>query len=169
MFETIYPASIVIFALLLLYLLSRFKLIPQSKTGLIERYGMYYKPISPGIHFLVPFVDKMVVFDVKKVLNLNREIVEIQGEPRASLSLQVSYKVIDEKDYHEKNVDQFMRSLLIDVAREYIENYGTSGISQQKIALTTRFKGAILNKVVDWGIELSEIDLLMAMEIPSQQ
>ncbi len=169
MLETVYPASIIIFALLLIYLLSRIKLIPQSKTGLIERYGIYYKPISPGFHFLVPFVDKMVVFDIDRRLNLNREIVEINGEPRASLSVLVSYKVIDEKDFHDINVDQFMRNLLIDITKEYIKNYGTSGISQQKIALTTRYKGAILNKVVEWGIELSEIDLLMVMEIPTYQ
>lgn len=169
MLEAIYPVSIILFALLLIYLLSRIKLIPQSKTGLIERYGIYYKPISPGFHFLVPFVDKMVVFDVDRKLNLNREIVEINGEPRATLSVQVSYKVIDEKDFHEKNVDQFMRNLLIDITKEYIKNYGTSGISQQKIALTTRYKGAILNRVVDWGIDLSEIDLLTVMEIPSRQ
>jgi regulator of protease activity HflC (stomatin/prohibitin superfamily) len=169
MLETMYPASIVIFALLLIYLLSRIKLIPQSKTGLIERYGAYYKPITPGFHFLIPFVDKMVVFDVDRKLNLNREIVEINGEPRASLSVLVAYKVIDEKDFHDKNVDQFMRSMLMDITKEYINNYGTNGISQQKIALTTRFKGAILNRVVEWGIELSEIDLLMVMEIPTYQ
>lgn len=167
MIEHIYMTSFIAFSLLSVYLISRIKLIPAHKTGLIERFGVFYKPIAPGVHFLVPFVDKMIVFDVNRKLRLNREIIHLNGEPRLSISIAIDYKVISEKDYHDKNVDQFMRELVLEVAKKYIQNYGTSIISQQRIALKTRLRGAILEKVVEWGIELQGLDLTMVMEIPN--
>jgi regulator of protease activity HflC (stomatin/prohibitin superfamily) len=169
MFEHIYLISFITFSLLSAYLLTRIKMIPASKTGLIERFGVYYKPASPGIHFLVPFVDKMILFDVNRKLHLNREIITINGEPRLSISMVVDYRVIDEKDYHDQNVDQFMKDRLIEVTKNYIDTYGTSIIFEQRIALKTRLKGAILEHVINWGIELVDLDLVMVMEIPRYQ
>jgi len=165
MIEHIYLISFLTFSLSSVFLLSRVKLIPAHKTGIIERYGVFYKPIAPGIHFLVPFVDKMVIYDTHRKLSLYREIVYIAGIPKASVTLDISYRIMDEKDYHEHNVDQFIRNLCLDVTRLYIENYGTSIISEQRVALKTRLKGAILERVVEWGIELTDLDLLMIMEI----
>jgi hypothetical protein len=106
---------------------------------------------------------------VNRKLHLNREIISLNGDPRLSMSLVVDYRVIDEKDYHDQNVDQFMKDLLIEVTKNYIETYGTSIIFEQRIALKTRLKGAILEHVIRWGIELTELDLVMVMEIPRYQ
>ena len=163
--DYIYLISFLSFSMLSIFLLTRIKMIPANKTGIIERFGVFYKPITPGIHFLVPFVDRMVVYDVQKKISLYREIIYISGRPKASISLDVAYKIMDERDYHEQNVDQFIRNLCLEVTKNYIENYGTSIISEQRIALKTRLKGEILERVVDWGIELSDLDLLMIMEI----
>lgn len=148
-----------------LYLLSRIKLVPAKKTGLIIRKRHYYRPIAPGLHFVVPFVERMVVYDVHHRLSLNREIIEVDDEPRLSISLSIDYDVVDEKDFHDAQVDQFMRSLIVEVAKKYIVNYGTRNISEQKFALQARIKGAILEKVVEWGIQLNSIDLLTATAI----
>jgi regulator of protease activity HflC (stomatin/prohibitin superfamily) len=148
-----------------LFLLSRIKLVPSKKTGLIIRRRQFYRPISPGVHFVVPFVERMVLYDVHRKLSLNREIIEVDDEPRMSISLLVEYDVIDEKDFHDAQVDQFMRNMIVEVTKKYIMNYGTQSISEQKFALQARIKGAILEKVVEWGIRLNSIDLLNALAI----
>ncbi|MCR3906637.1 MAG: SPFH domain-containing protein [Tenericutes bacterium] len=167
MFEYIYVISLLSFTFLLVFLLTRIKVIPTTKTGFLERFGVYYKPVTPGFHFLIPFVDRMVVYEVNRCLNINREIIKIDHDPRLSLSLQVQYKIIDEKDFHEQNVDQFMQKLIIEVAKGFISNFGTSNISQQKVALVTRIKGAIRERELEWGIEFVDLDLLMVSEIPT--
>lgn len=158
--------SMLSFSILSVYLLSRIRMIPSHKIALIERYGVYYKPLAPGVHFLVPFVDRLVLYDIDRELMLNREIIEINGEPKLSFSMNVQYRIVDERDYHEKNVDQFMRSVVLEVVQNYAERYGTRGISQQKIALQARIKGMMMEKIVDWGIELSSVDLISLSEVP---
>lgn len=158
--------SMLCFSILSVYLLSRIRMIRNHKIALIERYGVYYKPLSPGVHFLVPFVDRLVTYDIDRQFILNREIVEINGEPKLSFSMQVQYRIVDERDYHEKNVDQFMRHMVLEVVHSYAERYGTHGISQQKMALQARIKGMMMEKIVEWGIELSSVDLISLNEVP---
>ncbi len=167
MIEFINMLSIMTFSVMLVYLLSRIKLIPETKIGLIERFGVYYKPINPGVHFLIPFVDRLVLYDQNRELNLNREVIVVNGESKLSLSVLVQYRIVDERDYYEQDVDQFMRNIIIEVVKGFVERYGSKDVSNQKLALTARLKGMILEKIVEWGIELSSIELLALTEIPS--
>ncbi len=159
--------SIMTFSVMLVYLLSRIKLIPETKVGLVERFGVYYKPVNPGLHFLIPFVDRLVLYDQNRELNLNREVIVVNGESKLSLSVLVQYRIVDERDYYETNVDQFMRNIIIDVVKSFVQRYGSKDVSYQKLALTARLKGMILEKIVEWGIELSSLELLALTEIPS--
>ena len=159
--------AIIVFSIISVYLISRIRLIPTNKIGMIKRYGVYYKPIAPGLYFLVPFVDRLVLYDINRELHLNREIIEINGEPKISLSITVNYRIVDERDYHDNNVDQFMREVLVEVVKNYAQRYGTLGISQQKIALQARLKGIMMERIVDWGIELASVELLSVLEVPT--
>lgn len=165
--EYIGVIAIIVFSIISVYLISRIRLIPTNKIGMIKRYGVYYKPIAPGLYFLVPFVDRLVLYDINRELHLNREIIEINGEPKISLSVTVNYRIVDERDYHDNNVDQFMREVLVEVVKDYAERYGTLGISQQKIALQARLKGIMMERIVDWGIELASVELLSVLEVPT--
>lgn len=167
MYEYLDVISIVVFSIISVYLISRIRMIPMNKIGMVERYGVYYKPIAPGIHFLVPFVDRLVMYDINREMHLNREIIQINGEPKVSFSISVNYRIVDERDYHEKNVDQFMRECLVEVVQSYVNHYGALGISQQKIALQARLKGVVMEKIVEWGIELESIELLSITQVPS--
>ena len=52
----IFVAVAAIFALL--FLSSSFYLVKQSETVLIERLGSYVKTLGPGLHFVMPFMDR---------------------------------------------------------------------------------------------------------------
>jgi hypothetical protein len=109
------------------------------------------------------------MYDINREMHLNREIIEINGEPKVSISLCINYRIVDERDFHENSVDQFMRECLVDVVKSYISRYGTLGISQQKVALQARLKGVAMEKMVEWGIEIDSIDLLSISQVPSYQ
>jgi regulator of protease activity HflC (stomatin/prohibitin superfamily) len=161
--------GLIIFLLLLVYLFSRIKLVSHAKTGFIERHGEFYKAISPGVYFAIPFYDRIVTFDVENKFYLNREIIIVNGEPKLSLSLCVPYKVIDERNFHDQNVDQFMKDLLIETTKQHIRTFGSNFVSKQHQELVDLLKNTLTKKVVEWGIQLSEVELLMAMEIPSHR
>ena len=58
--DTLPIALLVIFVLLFIFLSLNMRLVKEHTVGVIERMGRFDRIASPGIHFLFPFVDRMV-------------------------------------------------------------------------------------------------------------
>jgi regulator of protease activity HflC (stomatin/prohibitin superfamily) len=55
-------SSITFFLLLgfaLMVLLSAIKIVPQRNAFIVERLGKYFATLTPGLHFLIPFIDRV--------------------------------------------------------------------------------------------------------------
>ncbi len=55
-------SSITFFLLLgfaLMVLLSAIKIVPQRNAFIVERLGKYFATLAPGLHFLIPFIDRV--------------------------------------------------------------------------------------------------------------
>ena len=48
-----------VLVILLIFVITRIKIVPQSQVYVIERLGAYHADWHTGMHFLVPFVDKV--------------------------------------------------------------------------------------------------------------
>ena len=65
---------------ILLILSSCIKIVPQAQAYVVERLGAYQGTWSVGIHFKVPFIDKVA----KKVL-LKEQVVDFAPQDRKSV------------------------------------------------------------------------------------
>ncbi|MEG2288080.1 MAG: SPFH domain-containing protein, partial [Ruthenibacterium sp.] len=50
--------------------------VPQATQYVVERLGIYYKSWSAGLHFKVPFIDR-----VSKKVSLKEQVVDFQPQP----------------------------------------------------------------------------------------
>ena len=49
----------VILLVILLVIIKGIKIVPQTQVYVVERLGKYYKTWGTGVHFLVPFIDRI--------------------------------------------------------------------------------------------------------------
>jgi len=63
-------------------------------------------------------------------------------------------------------MDQLMRETVIEVAQRFVTTFGTKCISDQKIALETRIRGALQAESSEWGIELKSLKIVKLLAIP---
>lgn len=71
-------AFLVILAVLVfivLVLVSRIRIVPQANVYVVERLGAFYKAWGTGIHFLVPFIDR-----VAKRVSIKEQVVDFKPQ-----------------------------------------------------------------------------------------
>src|SRR5947208_4481291 len=51
--------AIVLFVIAVIFVVRSIKVVPQQHAWVVERLGKYHGTLSPGLNFLVPFVDKV--------------------------------------------------------------------------------------------------------------
>ena len=81
-------AFLVILAVLVfivLVLVSRIRIVPQANVYVVERLGAFYKAWGTGIHFLVPFIDR-----VAKRVSIKEQVVDFK--PQATTCLRCSFR-----------------------------------------------------------------------------
>ncbi len=108
-----------IFIVVILILASCIKIVPQTQAYVIERLGKYHKTWGTGVHFLVPFIDKIAVdpnapvmltkLDTPRIIgkvNLKEQVIDFDPQPvitKDNVTMQIDtviyYQITDPKAY----------------------------------------------------------------------
>ena len=108
-----------ILVVLLLIAVNGIKIVPQTQAYVVERLGKYYKTWGTGIHFLVPFLDKVATdpntpviggkLDTPRVIgkvNLKEQVIDFDPQPvitKDNVTMQIDtvvyYQITDAKSY----------------------------------------------------------------------
>src|SRR3989304_3352156 len=82
--------------LLLIFIFAGIKIVRQTHRGLIERFGKYNRFAKPGLHIIIPFVEKMYL------VNVTEQMVDAQPQEiitfdnlNARVDAQVYFRVED--------------------------------------------------------------------------
>src|SRR3712207_6598318 len=71
---------LIVLAVLVVFVLSTIakavRVVPQASSVIIERLGRYSRTLDPGLHFLVPFVDR-----ARAVVDLREQVVSFPPQP----------------------------------------------------------------------------------------
>ena len=93
--------GVVIAAFLLILLISSIKIVPQAYAHIIERLGAYHSTWSTGLHFKIPFIDR-----VAKKVNLKEMVVDFAPQPvitKDNVTMQIDtvvyFQITDPKLY----------------------------------------------------------------------
>src|SRR6188472_1911495 len=63
--------------LLVIVVLSRsVRIVPQARSGIVERFGKYRTTLSAGLNIVMPFIDK-----VRYVIDLREQVVSFPPQP----------------------------------------------------------------------------------------
>ena len=91
----------VLIGILLVILISNIHIVPQSKAYLIERLGAYHQTWRTGIHFKIPFIDR-----IAKRINLMEQVADYPPQPvitkdnvRMQIDTVVFFQITDCKLY----------------------------------------------------------------------
>ncbi|MBD2725566.1 SPFH/Band 7/PHB domain protein [Nostoc sp. FACHB-892] len=155
----------IIFIVLVLigYALGSAKLINQGNEALVERMGRYHRKLKPGLNFIVPFVDQIVMEDTtrEQFIDIKPQNVITQDNIYVEVDAIVYWRLIDiEKSFYAiEDLQGALTQITTTTLREIIAQ---NTLEQTNVSRTEMHSAIIeqLNEVTeDWGVEILRLDL----------
>ncbi len=155
--------AIVAAALVLSFLRSSLKVVQQGSVGVVKRFGEFRAIRQPGLHLLVPLVDRMDKVDVREFPRTGDQQSVITKD---NVSLQVSAtifcQVTDVKlALFEVNdfglaIDQMARTALRAVFGELTLDESLS----ERETINAKMQDHMTEATLKWGVRLNRIEIL---------
>lgn len=154
---------IVIIIAVVIIALSSVRVVKQSKVGIIMRLGKFLKVADTGVHFLVPFLDRM-----SYVIDLRENVVDFPPQPvitKDNVTMQIDtvvyYKVTDPVRYvfEIANPITAIENLTATTLRNIIGELDLDETLTSRDIINTKMR-VILDEATDkWGIKVNRVEL----------
>ena len=148
---------------LLLYILTCVKIIPQGRAAVVQRFGRYYKTWETGIHFKMPFIDR-----VEKNIILMEQVADFPPQPvitkdnvKMQIDTVVFYQITDCKlfAYGHANPMAAIENLTATTLRNIIGEMELDSTLTSRDVINTKMR-SILDEATDpWGIKVNRVEL----------
>lgn len=145
------------------YALGSAKLINEGNEALVERLGRYHRKLKPGLNFIVPLVDSIVMEDTtrEQILDIKPQNVITKDNVYLEVDGVVNWKIMSmEKSFYK--IDDIQISLANLVMVELRANIADRTLTET-IASRNQMNQSllqVLNQVsAEWGVEIIRVDI----------
>ncbi len=169
----VWVVVIVLIVILLIYIGSRIKIVPQATEYIVERLGRYYKTWTAGFQFLWPFVDRIKrtynargrVSDLitlkEQVLDFPPQAVITKDNVTMQIDTVVFLQITDSKQfvYGAENPGMLIEQLTATTLRNIIGELELDQTLTSRDLINERMR-RILDEATDpWGIKINRVEL----------
>ena len=147
----------------LIIIVANIKIVPQAHAYIIERLGGFYAAWSVGIHFKIPFIDKVI-----KKVNLKEHVVDFEPQPvitKDNVTMQIDtvvyYQITDPKlfTYGVERPMMAIENLTATTLRNIIGDMELDESLTSRDVINTKMR-AVLDEATDpWGIKINRVEL----------
>lgn len=159
--------GVIIFLLFLiviaLMLVSCVKIVPQAQALVVERLGAYLGTWSVGVHFLVPFVDRVA----KRVI-LKEQVVDFAPQPvitKDNVTMRIDtvvfFQITDPKlfAYGVENPIMAIENLTATTLRNIIGDLELDQTLTSRETINTKMRASLDVATDPWGIKVNRVEL----------
>ena len=155
-------AIIVIIVLLLMGI----RVIRPTHRGLVERLGKYNRYCNPGLHIIIPGIERLFQIDVREVLvEAQPQTIITNDNLNAKVDAQVYLKVkADEENvkasqYNVTNYENQIVNLARTTLRNIIGTLTLKSANSERGRINEELRGTLKNETASWGIEILRTEL----------
>lgn len=156
-------AACVIVGLALIILALSLRVVKQSYAYTIERLGKYSRTLHSGIHFIIPFFDR-----ISNKINLKEQVADFQPQPvitKDNVTMQIDtvvyFQVTDAKlyTYGVENPVRALENLTATTLRNIVGDLELDETLTSRDTVNSKMR-LILDQATDpWGIKVNRVEL----------
>ena len=154
---------LVVIVLVLWVLAFCIRIVPQAYAVVLERLGAYKATWSTGIHFKVPFIER-----VARRVNLKEQVVDFPPQPvitKDNVTMQIDtvvfFQITDPKlyAYGVENPIMAIENLSATTLRNIIGDMELDETLTSREVINTRMRASLDEATDPWGIKVNRVEL----------
>ncbi|MGL5540270.1 MAG: SPFH domain-containing protein [Erysipelotrichaceae bacterium] len=152
-----------IFLFILVLLVYHVRIVNQSQTFVVERIGAYHATWETGLHFLIPFIDR-----IAKKISMKEQVVDFPPQPvitKDNVTMQIDtvvyFQVTDSKlyTYGVNSPMMAVENLTATTLRNIIGDLDLDSTLTSRDIINTQMR-SILDEATDkWGIKVNRVEV----------
>jgi len=139
-------------------------IIKQYERAIILRLGKYHRQSGPGVQTRIPFVDSVLVVDVReKVREFKAERMLTKDNVPVTIDAILRYRIIEERArdavLNLENFNEMIQQVSQTTLRNNIGSSVFQDILSRREEVNQHIKAVIANEASDWGIEVTGVEI----------
>ncbi|MCI8949604.1 MAG: SPFH/Band 7/PHB domain protein [Lachnospiraceae bacterium] len=158
-----FMAVIFVLVIVLIVLSTCIKIVPQAQSLVIERLGAYLDTWSVGIHFRIPFIDR-----VAKKVNLKEQVADFPPQPvitKDNVTMRIDtvvfFQITDPKlfAYGVENPIMAIENLTATTLRNIIGDLELDQTLTSRETINAKMRASLDVATDPWGIKVNRVEL----------
>ena len=154
---------IILIVLIILILAANIRVVQQSKAYVIERLGAFHSVWGVGIHFTIPFIER-----VAKAVSLKEQVVDFAPQPvitKDNVTMQIDtviyFQITDPKlyTYGVEHPMSAIENLTATTLRNIIGDLELDQTLTSRDHINTKMRSLLDEATDPWGIKVNRVEL----------
>jgi regulator of protease activity HflC (stomatin/prohibitin superfamily) len=154
--------AVVVFVFLILYAGSAVKIVRPNQRGVVERLGRYHAIAEPGLRFIIPFVDRLRVVDMREqVVDVPPQEVITADNVVVSVDAVVYYEPVDPQRliYNIANFILAVTKLAQTNLRNLVGDLQLDQALTSRDSINTSLRTILDDATDTWGVRVKRVEI----------
>ena len=139
------------------------RIVPQGEEWVVERLGKYRSTLEPGLHIIIPYIDKVAYRVVTKDIILDVAQQEVITKDNAVILVNAIafIKVTDtvKAVYGVVDFSEAIRNLIQTTLRSITGEMELDAALSSREKIKARLKESISDEAIDWGLTVKSVEI----------
>jgi regulator of protease activity HflC (stomatin/prohibitin superfamily) len=139
------------------------RIVSQGEEWVVERLGKYHTTLQPGLHIIVPYIDKVayrvvtkdIILDVAQQEVITRDNAVILVNAIAFIKVTDTVRAV----YGVQDFSEAIRNLIQTTLRSIVGEMELDSALSSRDKIKVRLKESIADEAIDWGLTVKSVEI----------